>query len=151
MRRIAPLLVLAYLALAGCRSDGKDAGPPIPASSDPEGKDIAVGSIIVGTEPSGGIRIYKVKEVKYILHGHAWYLLPPPMGDELVMIAFNEKGNDFKHAADLWRQRNLTVAVANVRVQRQMFIKDRDYRVIAQEPVTDTDNALQADQKLPPR
>jgi hypothetical protein len=142
MRRIAPLLVLAYLALAGCRSDGKDAGPPIPASSDPEGKDIAVGSIIVGTEPSGGIRIYKVKEVKYF---------PPPMGDELVMIAFNEKGNDFKHAADLWRQRNLTVAVANVRVQRQMFIKDRDYRVIAQEPVTDTDNALQADQKLPPR
>jgi hypothetical protein len=135
-------LVLAYLALAGCRSDGKDAGPPIPASSDPEGKDIAVGSIIVGTEPSGGIRIYKVKEVKYF---------PPPMGDELVMIAFNEKGNDFKHAADLWRQRNLTVAVANVRVQRQMFIKDRDYRVIAQEPVTDADNALQADQKLPPR
>jgi hypothetical protein len=142
MRRIAPLLVLACLALAGCRSDGKDAGPPIPASSDPEGKDIAVGSIIVGTEPSGGIRIYKVKEVKYF---------PPPMGDELVMIAFNEKGNDFKHAADLWRQRNLTVAVANVRVQRQMFIKDRDYRVIAQEPVTDADNALQADQKLPPR
>jgi hypothetical protein len=93
MRRIAPLLVLAYLALAGCRSDGKDAGPPIPASSDPEGKDIAVGSIIVGTEPSGGIRIYKVKEVKYF---------PPPMGDELVMIAFNEKGNDFKHAADFW-------------------------------------------------
>lgn len=125
-------LILCALALNGCRSDGKGTGPPVPASSDPEGKDLVVGAIVAAHEKTGGVRLYKVKEVKYF---------PPPMTDELVMIGFNEKGNDFKHASDLWRRRKFTVAVANVRVQRHMFIQ-RDYRVLANEPVTEADKKL---------
>ncbi len=119
-------------ALVGCRTDGAGTGPPVPASSDPQGKDIVAGAIIAAHEKTGGVRLYKVKEVKYF---------PPPMSDELVMLAFSEKANDFKHAADLWRRRKFTVAVANARVQRHMFIT-RDYRVIAKEPVTDIDKVL---------
>jgi hypothetical protein len=126
------LSLLASSLLAGCRTDGKGTGPPVPASSDPEGKDIVEGAIVAAHEKSGGVRLYKVKEVKYF---------PPPMSDELVMVAFNEKANDFKHASDLWRRRKFTVAVANARVQRHMFIQ-RDYRVLTKEPVTEIDKKL---------
>ena len=131
-RTLSALAIGTLLVTAGCRTDGEGTGPPVPASSDPEGKDIVVGAIVAAHEKSGGIRLYKVKEVKYF---------PPPMSDELVMVAFNEKANDFKHASDLWRRRKFTVAVANARVQRHMFIK-RDYRVLAQEPVTEVDKKL---------
>lgn len=138
--RSALFAFFIVLALLGCRSDGKGTGPAIPASSDPEGKDLIVGAIIIAHEkPSGGVRIYKIKEVNYF---------PPPVGDELVMLAFQETGNDFRHASDLWRRRNLTVAVVNVRVQRQMF-NQRDYRVIGQEPVTELEKKLAVDDKLP--
>lgn len=132
MRVVHFILLLCAITALGCRTDGKGSGPPIPASSDPEGKDLVEGAIVAAHEKSGGVRLYKVKEVKYF---------PPPMSDELVLIAFNEKGNDFKHAADLWRRRRLTVAVANARVQRHMFIT-RDYRVLTQEPVTEIDKTL---------
>jgi hypothetical protein len=142
--RLATLCISLLLAcsLTACRSDGKGTGPPVPASSDPEGKDLKEGAIVVALETtSKGYRIYKVKEVKFF---------PPPMSDELVMIAFSETGNDFKHASDLWRQRDLTVAVASVRVQRHLFIK-RDYRVLEYEPVTDVDKKLTPEQKFPQR
>ena len=137
-------LALTTMAAAGCRSDGKGTGPPVPASSDPEGQDLVAGAIVAAVEnPQGkpdGVRLYKIKQVNYF---------PPPVGDELVMIAYREKGNDFQHASDLWRKRDLTVALPNVRVQRHMFIK-RDYRVLTQEPVTDADKALKSDDKIPP-
>jgi hypothetical protein len=135
---IASALFLGTLAsgCGGCRTDGKGTGPPVPASSDPEGKDLVEGAIVAAEEKTGGVRLYKIKEVKYF---------PPPMSDELVMLAFNEKANDFKHAADLWRRRKFTIAVANARVQRHMFIT-RDYRVIDREPVTELDRKLEVDE-----
>lgn len=136
--RGALLLGLLVSSVVGCRTDGQGTGPPVPASSDPEGKDIVVGAIVAAHEKTGGIRLYKVKEVKYF---------PPPMSDELVMLAFNEKANDFKHASDLWRRRKFTIAVANARVQRHMFIQ-RDYRVLTTEPVTETDMKLTNEAKF---
>ena len=142
MRYAVLFVVLVGIAASGCRSDGKGSGPPVPASSDPEGKDLVIGSIVVAyEEPSKSYRLYKVKEVNYF---------PPPMGDELVMIAFNEVANDFKHASDLWRKRDLTVVVPNVRVQRHRFRK-RDYRVLTHEPVTEVDKQLKPEDKIPQR
>jgi hypothetical protein len=124
--------------VGGCKSDP---GPPVPASADPEGKDLVVGAVVAAFEKDGGVRLYKVKEINYF---------PPPLSDELVMLAFNEKGGDFPHAAKLFEQRNLTVAVPNVRVYRHLF-RERDYRVLAVEPVSDADRALKAKEKLPPK
>ena len=47
--------------------------------------------------------------------------------------------NDFKHASDVWRKGNLTVAVPRVGVPRHRFVRRRNYRVIANEPVTEAD------------
>ncbi len=132
LHAVGALAVAGALTLGGCKSDGKGSGPPVPASSDPEGKDIVVGAIVAASEDAGGVRLYKVKEVLYF---------PPPMTDELVMISFQEKGNDFQHASDLWRRRKLTVSIPSVRVQRHMFIT-RDYRVLTHEPVTEADKQL---------
>jgi hypothetical protein len=132
------MLALSFASL-GCPSRS-DSGPPVPASSDPEGKDLVVGAVVIATEKGGGVRIYKVKKVAYF---------PPPVGDELVMIAFHEKGNDFKHAARLYRQRRLTVVLPNVRVPLQRFHKARDYRVIATEKVTEEEKKLKIDDKFP--
>jgi hypothetical protein len=108
----------------------------VPASSHPEGKDIVEGAIVAAYEKNGGVRLYKVKEVRYF---------PPPMSDELVMLAFNETANDFKHASALWRRRKFTIAVANARVQRHMFIT-REYRVLTTEPVSDLDKELKSEE-----
>ena len=137
--RLAWLLVSAMM-LTACRSK-EDSGPPIPASADPEGKDLVVGAVVIATEDTGGVRIYKIKEVSYF---------PPPVGDELVMLAFQEKGADFPQAAKLWSKRELTVALPSVRVARHQFAKNRDYRVIATEPVSKDELALKRDDKLPP-
>jgi hypothetical protein len=170
MHRLTFALALALVlsSAAACR-DGDEKGPPIPASSDPAGADLVEGAIVaavetrcgdpapVGSQPAAsaapvpiatadgtqscGVRLYKIKQVNYF---------PPPMTDELVMIAFSEKGNDIEHAAKLWQQRKLTVALPNVRVQRHMF-RTRDYRVIDHEPVTEADKALKPSDPLPPR
>ena len=140
--RIVAIAMCVLLTSGACRSDGKGTGPPVPASADPGGNDLKVGAIVVAfEEPSKSYRLYKIKEVNFF---------PPPMSDELVMLAFAETGNDFQHASDLWRKRDLTVAVANVRVQRHMFLK-RDYRVLEYEAVSDGDKALEAKQKVPQR
>jgi hypothetical protein len=140
--RIVAIAMCVLLTSGACRSDGKGTGPPVPASADPDGNDLKVGAIVVAfEEPSKSYRLYKIKEVNFF---------PPPMSDELVMVAFAETGNDFQHASDLWRKRDLTVAVANARVQRHMFLK-RDYRVLEYEAVSDADKALEAKQKVPQR
>lgn len=131
-------LLLGGLSLAvGCKSESS--GPPVPASSDPEGKDLVEGAIVAAHEKGGGVRLYKIKETKFF---------PPPLSEELVMLAFQEKGSDFEHAARLFAQRDLTVAVPNVRVYRHLFL-ERDYRVLAVEPVSDAERALKAKDKLP--
>ena len=95
---------------------------------------------MVAHEKSGGVRILQLIEIKFF---------PRPMSDELVFVAYNEKGNDFKHAAALWRQGRLTVALPKLRVYRNMFSK-RDYRIIAQKPVTEADkNAKRQEPKSP--
>jgi len=134
-------VALPLMALPACQCNDRNAAPPVPASADPEGKDLVVGAIVLATAKEGGVRIYKIKEVNYF---------PPPVGDELVMIAFAELGNDFEHAAKLWKQRKLSVVVANVRVQQHMFHRNRDYRVIATEPVTEQDKQLKIGDALPP-
>jgi hypothetical protein len=140
--RIVAIAMCVLLTSGACRSDGKGTGPPVPASADPDGNDLKIGAIVVAfEEPSKSYRLYKIKEVNFF---------PPPMSDELVMLAFAETGNDFQHASDLWRKRDLTVALANVRVQRHMFLK-RDYRVLEYEAVSDADKALEAKQKVPQR
>ena len=102
MRRFALPLLVASLAVVACQNDRSNAGPPIPASSAPAGNDLVAGAIVVAHEKSGGVRILKLIEIKFF---------PRPMSDELVFVAYNEKGNDFKHAAALWRQGRLTVAL----------------------------------------
>jgi hypothetical protein len=123
-------LAIALMVGLGCRTDGKGSGPPVPSSSDPQGKDLIEGAIVLATEKSGGVRIYKIKKLRFF---------PDPIGWELVMLAYNEKGNDFAHAADVWRKGKLTVAVARVAVARHRFVSHRKYRVIAHEPVTEAD------------
>ena len=70
------------------KTDGSS-GVVVPASSDPNGKDLVEGAIVVATEKSGGVRIYK----------SARFGTSRPHWRELVMVAYNEKGNDFHHAA----------------------------------------------------
>ena len=126
----ARLLVLAALALAPAAC-GRNGGPPPAASSDPEGKDLVEGAVVAAVEKTGGVRILKVVEVVYF---------PPPVGDELVMTAYDEMARDFQHASDLWATRRpskqMTVALTKVRVHRQNFAR-RDYRIIANEAVTE--------------
>jgi len=124
MRYLLGLLIIV-LSLLGCRTEAQK-GPPVPASHDPEGKDLVEGAIVAAYEKAGGVRLYKIKLVR-------WF--PPPMSEELEMLAYKEKGNDFKHAAALWQKGGLTLVLSNVRVPRHAFMQ-RDYRVIANEPVT---------------
>ena len=133
-------MAMTAIFAGGCRTEGQGSGPPIPASSEPEGKDLIPGAIVLALdEKRKAVRIYKVVSFQYF---------PPPVGDELVMIAFNEMGNDFRHASDLWQQRKLTVAMPRVKVQRQMFA-GRKYRVIHHEPVSEADKKLKVNEALP--
>lgn len=130
-RTLAALGLVATVATSGCRSSSATEGPPVPASSDPEGKDLVPGAIVAAVEKTGGVRLYKVVDSLYF---------PPPMTDELVMIGYAEKSDDFARASALWASGKLTVALGQVRVQRHMF-RTRDYRVLANVPVTDADRS----------
>lgn len=101
----------------------------MPASSDPTGADLVEGAVIASFEKVGGVRLYKLIEVKYF---------PPPMSDALIMIAYTEKGADYAEAARLWNKGGLSIVVTRVDVQRNVF-RQRDYRVLSNEPVTDAD------------
>ncbi len=118
-------VLLAVTILSGCESENSRKIPDVPASADPQGRELVKGAIIVATEKSGGVRTYKLTGIQHF---------PAPMGDELIMIAYQQKGATFKDAAELWAEGQLTIAISKVRVYKNVFMT-RDYRVIAQEPV----------------
>jgi hypothetical protein len=138
-RTLAALGILVVtVGATGCKSKVEE-GPPVPASSDPEGKDLVPGAVVAAVEKTGGVRLYKIIDSVYF---------PPPMSDELVMIAYHEKGDDFRQAASLWSGGKLNVALSQVRVQRHLF-RTRDYRILATVPVTDADRTAKAVDKPP--
>ncbi len=100
----------------------------MPASSDPQGKDLVKGAIVAAAESSGGIRLYK------IIHVDDY---PPPIGTELHMIAYDPKVDSFQDAAIVWkRKQGVKVILDHVHVQLQPFLS-RDHRVLLVEPVID--------------
>ncbi len=130
---VGALGLLTGLSAPGCKTDGSSSGVVVPASSDPNGKDLVEGAIVVATEKSGGVRIYKIRKIRYF---------PDPIGEELVMVAYNEKGNDFHHAAALYHQGGLTIALTRVAVPRHRFARNRDYRILGKEPVTEAEKKM---------
>ncbi len=125
---LAAALVLCGLSLAPACSDPP---PPIPASSDPEGKDLVKGAIVAAAEKSGGIRIYKIVHVDDY---------PPPIGWELHMIAYDPKVQTFEEAARVRKRGETKIALDYVNVQLASFLP-RDHRVVGIEPVTDEEMA----------
>ncbi len=142
MRTVVLLVALSLATVFGCKSSQPEA-LPVPASSEPEGRDLVEGAVVAAFETVGTpkkVRLYKVIEVKYF---------PPPMSDAILMVAYNETGADFQEAARLYQQGGLTVALAHVDVQRHLF-RRRDYRVLANVPVTSADRSAQpVDPKMP--
>lgn len=130
MRSIALAVALAagLLVLAPACDRG---GPPVPASSDPSGKDLVSGAIVAAVESSGGIRIYKVVEVEH---------LPDPFGPDLHMIAYDPKAETFEQAAKLRRKGGMSIILDHVMVRLVNFMP-RDHRVIATEPVSAEEKA----------
>ncbi len=139
--RQAAALALVALVVGGCKRAEPEKTLPVPASSDPDGKDLVEGAIVAAVEKTGGVRLYKVLGVQYF---------PPPMSDEIWMLAYHEKGNDFAEAARIWQKGGLTVASNNVRPYRNMF-RMRDYRVLANEPVSDADKNAKVVEHWPDR
>ena len=80
-------LALAALAVAACNS-----APPVPTSSDPDGKDLVEGAVVAATESAGGVRLYKIVHVDD---------LPEPLGYEYHLIAYDPKAGSFEEAARL--------------------------------------------------
>jgi hypothetical protein len=124
------VLALTAMGCDGCRRSGSSASPPA-GSADPQDKELVPGAIVAATEKAGGIRIYKLVEVN-------WF--PDPMGEELVMIAYEEKADTFEQARTLWTERELTVVLPKVRVAKQNFVA-RDHRFIGSEPVSEQDKS----------
>jgi hypothetical protein len=126
---LAAALILCGLSIAPACNDGF---PPIPASSDPEGKDLVTGAVVAAAESRGGIRLYKIVHVDDY---------PPPLGWQLYMVAYDPKAQTFQEAAALWKKKEgVKVALDYVEVQLALFLP-RDHRVIAVEPVTDEEKA----------
>lgn len=128
---VGPLLLPA---LSGC---GKgDAGssitvPPVPATSDPEGKDLVEGAIVAAEEKVGGMRLYKIVHVDDF---------PDPIGWEYHLVAYDPKAPTFEEAAKIWATRSVKVAMPHLEV-RQVHFLPRNHRVIAVEPVKDEERA----------
>ena len=125
------LLALALLgaaALPACSkgSATEEAAPPIPASSDPAGKDIVEGAVIAAKESMGGIRLYKVTHVDDY---------PDPIGYEYHMIAYDPKSDTFEQAALTWKKRETKVIFEHL-VVRDIHFLPRDHRVVFVEPLT---------------
>ncbi len=127
IRAVLALVLLS--ATAACSREQV----PVPASSDPQGKDLVKGAVVAAAETSGGVRLYK------IIHLDDY---PDPVGYQLHMIAYDPKPKDFQEAANLWKhERNgFTVAKDWMDVALVLFIK-RDHRVLAVEPVSDEELA----------
>jgi hypothetical protein len=129
------LLVVALLgfavplaSIASCKSQAS-----VPASSDPEGKDLVKGAIVAAVESSGGVRVYK------IIHVDDY---PDPIGYQLHMIAFDPKAPTFQDAANAWKYEKgtMTVTLDWMTVAQVAFMK-RDHRVLAVEDVTEAELA----------
>lgn len=106
---------------------------PVPASSDPHGKDLVEGAVVAAVESSGGVRLYKIIHVDDF---------PDPIGYHLHMTAYDPKPSDFQEAANMWKhkRKSFTVAKDWMDVALVLFIK-RDHRVLSVEPVTDEEKA----------
>jgi hypothetical protein len=124
LRRAMLVLCMTLATLPACHRDA-----PVPASSDPEGKDLVEGAVVAAAESSGGIRLYKIVHVDDY---------PEPAGPEYHMIAYDPKGVTFQDAANLWKFKrgDVKVALDHIYVRFANFGK-RDHRVLAVEPVTD--------------
>jgi hypothetical protein len=107
----------------------------VPASSDPEGNDLVPGAVVAAAEKTGGVRLYKVLKVN-------WF--PDPVGDELVMIAYQPKANSFDDSARLWDRGKLSIVLPHARVAKHMFMR-RDHRVLARENVSERELSAKAD------
>lgn len=94
-----------------------------------------VGAVVAAEEKGDGVRLYKVVEIN-------WF--PDPVGEELVMIAYQPKAKTFDESARLWDRGRLTVALPKVRVAKHMFLR-RDHRVLAREEVTERESNAKAD------
>lgn len=125
------LRTLLVLSLAGLAASCEEQPPPVPASSDPQGKDLVKGAVVAAAEAAGGIRIYK------IIHVDDY---PDPIGYQLHMIAYDPKVATFQEAAALRKKGGMTVALDWMTVAMAPFLK-RDHRVIAVESVTDAERA----------
>lgn len=126
------LLLLAALLMAG-GAVSCDSQAPVPAASDPQGKDLVEGAVVAAVESSGGVRLYK------IIHVDDY---PDPIGYHLHMIAYDPKPATFQEAANVWRFKRdtLTVALDWMNVAQAAFMK-RDHRVLVVEKVTDAELA----------
>lgn len=125
------LLAAALLALGLAIAPGCESVPPVPTSSDPEGKDIVKGAIVAATESSGGVRLYKVIHIDDY---------PPPIGWDLHMIVYDPKAPTFQDAAILHKRGGFKVLNDHILVRLVNFLT-RDHRVLKVEPVTDAEEA----------
>lgn len=117
-----PLVAIAIAALAAaCQST-----PPVPAASDPDGKDLVEGAVVAAAESSGGVRLYKIVHVDD---------LPEPIGYEYHMIAYDPKAPTYEEAAKLWAGAQRTIAIPHIEVRKIHFMP-RDHRVLKVEPVS---------------
>lgn len=120
--RMRPFVAIAFAALAAAC----EASPTVPASSDPDGKDLVEGAVVAAAESSGGVRLYKIVHVDD---------LPQPIGFEYHMIAYEPKASSYAEAAKLWTSPARTVAIPHIEVRKIHFMP-RDHRVLKVEPVT---------------
>jgi hypothetical protein len=121
-------IALALAPAIGCRNND----PPVPAASDPEGKDLVKGAIVAAAEKDGKYRLNKIIWVDD---------LPPPMGHEYHLIAYDPVVDSYQEAAALQKKGTKTVALDHILVRHVHFIK-RDHRVIAHEPVSEEEFAI---------
>jgi hypothetical protein len=114
-------VLAATLAFVGCKS-----APTVPASSDPDGKDLVEGAVVAATEANGGVRLYKIVHVDDY---------PEPIGYEYHMIAYDPKAASYEEAAKLWTSPEKQIALAHIEVRKIHFMP-RDHRVLKVEPVS---------------
>jgi hypothetical protein len=128
LRRALFALCIALACVPACKRD-----VPVPAASDPEGKDMVKGAVVAAVESSGGVRLYKIVHVDDY---------PEPAGPEYHMIAYDPKTPTFQDAANLWKYKrdDVKVALDHIFVRFVNFDK-RDHRVLFVEPVTDEERA----------
>lgn len=105
----------------------------VPASSDPQGKDLVKGAVVAAAESSGGVRLYKIVHVDDF---------PDPVGFQLHMIAYDPKPKDFQEAANKWKHERKSFSVVKDWMDVALVLfKQRDHRVLVVEPVSEEELA----------